>query len=229
MASDLTFELTFCFKVWVHFHYFARGCPFFPITIYWKIYPFPIVYFCLLCYKLLFSLSVVSNSLAPHGLQHTRLPCPSPSPGPHSNSRPLSQWCHPTISSLAVPFSSCPQPFPASGSFLVSWLFASGGQSIGASASPFHIWSFTGTQSCWLGYVLSIYCVSSYSAELSSCDTELEATGSEIYYPALFRKSLLTSVLISCLMRKTSGVRGRVLKWSMDIGDRYKPRLRQRR
>ena len=130
---------------------------------------------------------------------------------------------------LCCPFSSCPQSFPASGSFLVSWLFASGGQSIGASASPFHIWSFTGTQSCWLGYVLSIYCVSSYSAELSSCDTELEATESEIYYPALFRKSLLTSVLISCLMRKTSGVRGRVLKWSMDIGDRYKPRLRQRR
>ena len=183
---------------------------------------------CLKCILLL-SHSVMSDSLWPHRLQHARPLCPSPSPRACSSLYPLSRWCHPTSSSSVIPFSSFLQSFPASGSFLVSWLFASGGQSIGASASPFHIWSFTGTQSCWLGYVLSIYCVSSYSAELSSCDTELEATESEIYYPALFRKSLLTSVLISCLMRKTSGVRGRVLKWSMDIGDRYKPRLRQRR
>ena len=69
------------------------------------------------------------------GLQHTRFPCPSPSPGVCSNSCPLSQWCHPTISSSVAPFSSCPQSFPASGSFPVSRLFASGGQSIGASAS----------------------------------------------------------------------------------------------
>ena len=78
-----------------------------------------------------------------------------------------------------------------------------------------------------MAYVLSLYCVSSYNAELSSYDTELEATKSKIYYPALFRKSLLTSLLISCLMRKTSGVSGRVLKRSMDVGDRYKPCLRQ--
>ena len=65
----------------------------------------------------------------------TRLPCPSPSPGTCSNSCLLSWWCHPTISSSVVPFSSCPQSFPASGSFLISWLFTSGGQSIGVSAS----------------------------------------------------------------------------------------------
>ena len=77
--------------------------------------------------------SVVSDSLWPHGLWHARLPCPSPSPGPCTNSCPLSQWCHPTI--LVVPFSSCPQSFPASRSFLTSQLFTSGGQSIGVSAS----------------------------------------------------------------------------------------------
>ena len=70
-----------------------------------------------------------------HGLQHIRLPCPSPTPGTCSNSYPSSQWCHPTISSSVVPFSSCLQPFPASGSFPVSQFFPSGGQSIGVSAS----------------------------------------------------------------------------------------------
>ena len=84
---------------------------------------------------LLFSRSVVSDSLWPYGLQHARLPCPSPSPGACSNSCPLSQWCYPTISSSVIPFSSCSQSFPASGSFLTSQLFASGDQSIGASAS----------------------------------------------------------------------------------------------
>ena len=82
-----------------------------------------------------FSRSVVSNSLRPHGLQHARLPCPSPTPRVYSNSCPFSQWCHPTISSSVTRFSSCPQSFPASGSFLISQLFASGGQNIGASAS----------------------------------------------------------------------------------------------
>ena len=82
-----------------------------------------------------FSRSVVSNSLWPHGLQHTRPPCPSPTPRVYSNSCPLSRWCHPTISSFVVPFSSCPQSFPASGSFQMSQFFASGGQSIGVSAS----------------------------------------------------------------------------------------------
>ena len=86
-------------------------------------------------FLLLFSRSVMSSSLWPHGLQHARLPCPSPSPGVCSNSCPLSWWCLPTISSSVIPFSSCLQSFPASGSFLLSQLFASGGQSIGASAS----------------------------------------------------------------------------------------------
>ena len=75
----------------------------------------------------------MSDSLQPHGLQHTRLPCPSPSPGVCSNSYPLSRWCHPTISSSVVPF--CLQSFPASGSFPVSQLFTSGSQSSGESAS----------------------------------------------------------------------------------------------
>ena len=82
-----------------------------------------------------FSRSVVSNSLWPHGPQQTRPPCPSPAPGVYSNSCPLSQWCHPTISSSVILFSSCLQFFPASGSFQMSQLFASGGQSIGVSAS----------------------------------------------------------------------------------------------
>ena len=82
-----------------------------------------------------FSCSVISDSLKPHGLQHARPPCPSPTPRVHSNSCPLSRWCHPAISSSAVPFSSCPQSLPVSGSFPVSQLFASGGPSIGVSAS----------------------------------------------------------------------------------------------
>ena len=82
-----------------------------------------------------FSHSVVSDSLWPHRLQHTRLSCPSPTPGAYWNSCPLSQWCHPTISSSVIPFSSCLQSFPASESFPRSQLFASGGQSSGVSAS----------------------------------------------------------------------------------------------
>ena len=76
----------------------------------------------------------MSNSLRPHGLQHSRPPCPSPTPGTYSNSRPLSRWCHPTISSSVVPFSSHLQSFPASGSFQMSQFFASGGQSTRVSA-----------------------------------------------------------------------------------------------
>ena len=82
-----------------------------------------------------FNCSVMSDSLWPHGLQHARLPCPSPTSGVYSNSCPLTQWCHPTISSPVITFSSCLQSFPATGSFQTSQLFASGGQSIGVSAS----------------------------------------------------------------------------------------------
>ena len=82
-----------------------------------------------------FSCSVVSDSLWPCGLQHARLPCPSPTPGACSNSCPLSWWCHPAISSSVIPFSARLQSFPASGSFQMSQFFTSGGQSIGISAS----------------------------------------------------------------------------------------------
>ena len=78
---------------------------------------------------------IMSESLWPHGPQHSRPPCPSPTPGVYSDSCPLSRWCHPTISSSVVPFSSCLQSFPASGSFPMSRLFTSGGQSIGVSAA----------------------------------------------------------------------------------------------
>ena len=89
------------------------------------------------CYfsLMFFSCSVVSNSLQPHGLQHARPPCPLPIPGVYSDSCPLRRQCHPTISSSVIPFTSCLQSFPASGSFQMSQLFASGGQSIGVSAS----------------------------------------------------------------------------------------------
>ena len=82
-----------------------------------------------------FSRSVISDHLRPHELQHARTPCPSPAPGVHPNPCPSCQCCHPTISSSVAPFSSCCQSFPAPGSFPVSWLFPSGGQSIGASTS----------------------------------------------------------------------------------------------
>ena len=86
-------------------------------------------------YSVQFSRSVVSDSLQPHELQHTRPPCPSPTAGIHPNPFPLSRWCHLTISSSVVPFSSCPQSFPALGSFQMSQIFTSGGQRIGVSAS----------------------------------------------------------------------------------------------
>ena len=90
-----------------------------------------------------FTHSVVSDSLRPHERQHARPPCPSPTPGVYSNSFPLSWWCHPNISSSVVPFSSCLQSFPPSGSFQMSQFFASGGQSTGvstlASVLPMHI------------------------------------------------------------------------------------------
>ena len=82
-----------------------------------------------------FSRSVMYNSLRPHEPQHARPPCPSPTPGVYSESCPLSRWCHLTISSSGIPFSSCLQSFPTSGSFQMSQLFASGGQNIGVSAS----------------------------------------------------------------------------------------------
>ena len=102
-----------------------------------------------------FSRSVMSNSLRPHGPQHARPPCPSSTAGVHPNSCSLSQWCHPTISSSVILFSFYPQSFPASGSFQMSHLFTSGGQSFGVSAStsvlPMNIqdWSSLG----WTGWI----------------------------------------------------------------------------
>ena len=99
-----------------------------------------------------FSSSVVSDSLRPHEPQHARPPCPSPTSRVHPNPCSLSQWCHPTISSSVVPF-SCPQSFPASGSFPMSQLFTSGGQSIAVSASVLPMntqdWSPLG----WTGWI----------------------------------------------------------------------------
>ena len=101
-----------------------------------------------------FSHSVMSDSLRPHELQHARPPCPSPTPGVYSNSCPLSQWCHPTISSV-IPFSSCPQSLPESGSFPMSQLFASGGQSIGVSglASVLPMKAQNWSPSEWTGWI----------------------------------------------------------------------------
>ena len=114
-----------------------------------------------------FSHSVMSDSFWPHGLQHARLPCPSSTPAAYSNSHPLNQWCHPTISSSGVPFSSYLQSFPESESFQKIHFFSSGGQSIGASASasvlsmsiqdwfPLGWTGFISLQSKWLSRVFS--------------------------------------------------------------------------
>ena len=119
-------------KFWPHFF------PLFKIlhwllTEYWKVQT-PWGCLLLVC-SVQFTRSFMSDSLQPHELQHARPPCPSPTPRVHPNSYPLSWWCHPTISSSVVPFVSCPQSFPASGSFPMSQFFTSGGRSIGVSAS----------------------------------------------------------------------------------------------
>ena len=102
-----------------------------------------------------FSHSVVSDSLRPHELQHARHPCSSPTPGVHSNLCPLSWWCHPPISSSVIPFSSCLQSFPASGSFPMSQLFAWGGQSTGVSVLASVLWKNIQDWSPleWIGFI----------------------------------------------------------------------------
>ena len=161
-----------------------------------------------------FSHSVVSDSLWPHESQHARPPCPSPTPGVHSNSCPLSQWCHPSISSCR-PF-SCPQSFPISGSFLVSWLFASGGQSIGASASvsvfPVNIQSwfplgltglillFKGLSSLFQHHSLKVsilWCSASFMAQLSHLYMTTEKPKLWVYRPLSAKWCLC--FLIHCL------------------------------
>ena len=118
------FHFTVAFKMWRMFQYFK-----------WQPTITPIYDSAIFKLLLLFSRSVMSDFLPSHGLWHARPPCLSLSPWVCSNSCPLSQWCHPTISSSVVPFPLCPQPFPASGSYPMSWLFTSGGQSIGVSPS----------------------------------------------------------------------------------------------
>ena len=133
-----------------------------------------------------FSHSVVSDSLRPHESQHARPPCPSPTPGAYSNSCPLNQWCHPPISSSLVPFCSCPQSLPASGSFPMGQLFASGGQSIGVSASasvlPMNTqdWSPLG----WTGWI------SLQSKGLSSLLQHHSSKASILRHSALFTVQL---------------------------------------
>ena len=124
--------LDMCFLLWIAC-FLLEFSSF--LTNLWKFTRNAVILFCFLILMLLFSHSVMSDSLRPHGLQRTGCPCPSLSPGACSNSCPSSRWCHPTISSSVIPFSFHLQPFPASGSFPMSQLFASGGQSIGVSAS----------------------------------------------------------------------------------------------
>ena len=125
-----------------------------------------------------FNLPVMSDSLRPHGLQHTRLPCPSPIPGAYSNSCPSCRWCHLTISSSVALFSSCLQSFALSGSFQMSQFFTSGGQSVGASASvlPMNIqdWSPSG----WTGLIslhskglLRVFSNTTVQASILQCST----------------------------------------------------------
>ena len=136
------------------------------------------------------SRSVMSDSLQPHRLQHTRLPCPSPTPGAYSNSCPSRQWCYQTISSSVIPFSSCHQSFPASGSFRISQLFASGGQSIGVSAStsvlPMNTqdWSPLG----WTGWI------SLQSKELSRVFFNTTVQKHQFFCTQLFYSPALTSI-----------------------------------
>ena len=131
----------------------------------------------------------MSNSLWPHKLQHARLPCPSQSPGACWDSCPLSGWCHPTISSSVIHFSSCLQSFPASQSFPMSWLFASGGQSIRASASasvlPMKIQHW-----CPLGLVWSP--CSSRDSQVSSPAPQFESISSLVF--SLLYGPTLTSI-----------------------------------
>ena len=137
-----------------------------------------------------FGCSVVSDSLLPHGLQHARPPCPSPTPGVYSHLCPFSRWCHPTISSSLVPFSSCLQSLPASGSFQASPFFASGGQSIGVSASAPVLptnsqhWPPLG----WTG------CISSQSKGLSKIFSNTTVQNISSLVPSFLYSPTLTSI-----------------------------------
>ena len=159
-----------------------------------------------------FSCSVVSNSLRPHELQHTRPPCPSPTTGVHSDSRPSSQWCHPAISSSVVsvvPFSSCPQSLPASESFPMSQLFAWGSQSTGVSALASYLPKNTQGWSPleWTGWNTHLYPTTIYYSELWVRQQRVKSPGSWnirtrsefLLYPLLDIWSWVSFFLSLCL------------------------------
>ena len=143
---------------------------------------------------LLFNYSVMSDSLQPAGLQQARFPRPSPSPEACSNSCPLNQWCHPTILSSVIPFSSYPQYFQASGSILMSWIFLSGGQSIGAAVCPMNIQKWFP-----LGWLVWSPCCPKDSQE-SSPTPWFKSSNSSVL-------SLLYSPTLTWLLEKTIGFR----------------------
>ena len=152
------------------------------------------VQFWLVFHSVQFSHSVVSNSLWPHGLQHSRLPCPSPTPKAYSNSCPLSWWCHPIISSSVIPFSSL-QSFSASGSFPVSQFFTSSGQSIGASAStsvlPMNTqdWSPLGWTG-WISFRMDWLDLLAVQGTLKSLLQHHSSKASILWHSAFFRVQL---------------------------------------
>ena len=137
-----------------------------------------------------FSHSVLSDSLRPHESQHTRPPCPSPTPGVYSNSCPSSRWCHLTISSSVVPFSSCPQSLPASGSFPMSQLFTSDGQSIGVSASA-SVLSMNTQNLSPLGWLVGSPCSTRESQEFSPTP-QFKSINSSV--PSFLHSPTLTSI-----------------------------------
>ena len=142
-----------------------------------------------------FSHSVMSDSLQPHELQHARPPCPSPTPGVHPNPCALSWWCHPTISSSVVPFSSCPQSFPASGSFQMSQLLASGGQNIGVSALASFLpkksqgWS-PSEWTCWISFRMDLLDLLSVQGTLKSFLQHHTSKASILWHSAFFTVQL---------------------------------------
>ena len=159
-------------------------------------------------YPLQFSPSVVSDFLRPHESQHARPPCPSPTPGVHSDSCALSRWCHPTISSSVVPFSSCPQSLPASESFPMSQLFTSGGQSIGVSALASVLPKNTQDWSAleWAGWISlqskglsSLLQQHSSKASILRCWAFLTV---QLSHPTIFKKKLLQR--LKCFVRDLS-------------------------
>ena len=155
----------------------------------------------------------MSDSLRPHESQHARPPCPSQTPGVYSNSCPSSWWCHPAISSSVVPFSSCPQSLPASGSFPTSQLFAWGGQSTGVSAlaSVFPMntqdWSPLG----WTGWIslqsivpllgIKARALASRARSLSHWTTR-EVPSTSSFYQKVFIKYLIVKGFFSCLLQR---------------------------